>query len=172
MSREALKTRDDHPAAGVAKIRGFTLIEVLVALFVLSIGLLGLAALQTIGLKFNQQSYGRTQTTLQAYDIIDRMRANKNNTAAISSEYDNVGFTSSPGTTDCSIVQCNTTQIADYDIRTWQTTNAKLLPQGQGAICRGTFSGSVCTVGGSVYDIAIQWTENDIPMRLDVQTQP
>ncbi|HLE93281.1 MAG TPA: type IV pilus modification protein PilV, partial [Sulfuricaulis sp.] len=56
--------------------RGFSLIEVLVALLVLSIGLLGLAALQTTSLQYNTGSYFRTQATFLAYDIIDRMRAN------------------------------------------------------------------------------------------------
>ncbi len=55
---------------------GFSLLEVLIALLVLSIGLLGLAGLQTLGLKFNMQSYQRTQAALLAYDIVDRMRAN------------------------------------------------------------------------------------------------
>ena len=45
--------------------KGFSLLEVMVALLVLSIGLLGLAGLQTFSLKFNHQSYERTQATLQ-----------------------------------------------------------------------------------------------------------
>ena len=83
-------------------MEGFSLIEVLVALFVLSIGLLGLAALQTTGLKLNHQSYERTQATLQAYDIIDRMRTNKSGTGdTVNTTYDNVSLGSAPGTTDC-----------------------------------------------------------------------
>ena len=55
---------------------GFTLLEVLIALLVLSIGLLGLAALQTTGLRSNQMASMRTIATQAAYDITDRMRAN------------------------------------------------------------------------------------------------
>ncbi len=55
--------------------RGFTLLEVLIALLILSIGLLGLAALQTVGLRSNQMAVMRTQATHQAYDMTDRMRA-------------------------------------------------------------------------------------------------
>ena len=47
---------------------GFSIVEVLVALFVLSIGLLGLAALQAQGLRFNHDAYVRTQATNAAYD--------------------------------------------------------------------------------------------------------
>ena len=55
---------------------GFTLIEVLVALVVLAVGLLGLAALQVMSLKYNQTAYNRNQATVIANDLADRMRAN------------------------------------------------------------------------------------------------
>ena len=56
---------------------GFTLLEVLIALLVLSIGLLGLAALQTVGLRSNQMANLRTLATQRAYDISDQMRATR-----------------------------------------------------------------------------------------------
>jgi type IV pilus assembly protein PilV len=61
---------------------GFTLLEVLIALLILSIGLLGLAALQTTGLRSNQMANMRTLATEAAYDITDRMRANPVGVAA------------------------------------------------------------------------------------------
>src|SRR6185295_1538044 len=66
--------------------RGFTMIEVLVSLVVLSIGLLGVAALQLTSLRSNHSSAMRSQATFLAYDIIDRMRANR--AAAIAGKYD------------------------------------------------------------------------------------
>ena len=57
--------------------KGFTLLEVMVALVVLSVGLLGLAALQTATVRFNQNAYLRSQATNFAYDLADRMRANR-----------------------------------------------------------------------------------------------
>ena len=56
--------------------RGFTMLEVLVAILVLSLGLLGLAGLQTVGLRNNAGSAQRTIATQLAYDMADRMRAN------------------------------------------------------------------------------------------------
>ncbi len=55
--------------------RGATMIEVLVAIVVLSIGLLGLAGLQMTSLQSNHSAYLRSQATLLAYDLSDRMRA-------------------------------------------------------------------------------------------------
>lgn len=54
---------------------GFSLVEVLVAVLVLSVGLLGLAALQTRGLRANDSARIRTQVVIAAYDLADRLRA-------------------------------------------------------------------------------------------------
>ena len=161
--------------------RGFTLIEVLVALMVLSLGLLGLAVLQTVGLRYNNQSYQRTQAVLQAYDIIDRMRANKDNNATVNATYDNVALGSEPSSPDCSsstlsAPYCSETDMANYDIYSWNNANSQVLSNGQGAVCRGTFTytGALptsCTVQGSIYDVAVTWMENGTTMRIDVQTQ-
>jgi len=55
---------------------GFTLLESLIAFLVLAIGLLGLAGLQIQGMRFNTESYARSQATILAYDILERMRLN------------------------------------------------------------------------------------------------
>ena len=57
-------------------MRGFSLIEVLVSIVVLSIGLLGLAALQVSGLRVGQSSFYRAQAAQFATDMADRLRAN------------------------------------------------------------------------------------------------
>jgi len=59
------------------QIVGFTLIEVLVAVLILSIGFLGMAALQITALKSNQSAIQRSQATILAYSMMDEMRANK-----------------------------------------------------------------------------------------------
>ncbi len=160
--------------------RGFSLIEVLVALLVLSVGLLGLAALQTTGLAFNHQSYERTQAVLQAYDIIDRMRANKSGTGGtINAAYDSVALGNQPTVpVDCATSSCTGANLATYDINRWNAANANILAEGKGAICKGTYTNDAngyptsCNVAGSIYRIAVAWKEKDIYMRLDVETQP
>jgi type IV pilus assembly protein PilV len=57
--------------------RGFSMIEVLIALVLLAVGLLGYALLQTMSLRFTQSANLRTQATTLAYDLLDQMRANR-----------------------------------------------------------------------------------------------
>jgi len=66
---------------------GATLIEVLVAIVVLAIGLLGLAGLQMTSLQSNYSAMMRTKATLLAYDLTDRMRARRQ--ATLTGAYDN-----------------------------------------------------------------------------------
>ncbi len=158
--------------------RGFSLIEVMVALLVLAIGLLGLAGLQTLGLKFNTQSYQRTQAVLNAYDIIDRIRANSGGIGA--AVYDSIALTvPAPGlplNPDCGAVTCDNTQMADYDIAQWKNSLAELLTEGKGTVCRGVLAAdfsncAVDPVGNTSFQVGVQWFENDIPMRLAVEAQ-
>lgn len=155
---------------------GFSLIEVMVALLVLAIGLLGLAGLQTLGLKFNTQSYQRTQAVLNAYDIVDRIRANAGGIAA--AVYDDIGINAAPpgSPPDCGAIACDNTQMADYDVAQWKNSLAGLLTLGKGAVCRGVltpdFTGcAVDPAGETSFQVGVQWFENDIPMRLAVEAQ-
>jgi len=61
----------------INKCAGFSLLEILITVFILAIGLLGLAALQMTSLKNNHSAQHRTSAVVLAYDIADRMRLNK-----------------------------------------------------------------------------------------------
>ena len=103
-------------------MRGFSMIEVLIALVVTSVGLLGLAALQATSLKVNHGAYLRAQATLLAHEMADRMRANR--LAATSGAYD-LTFEQSPsgGSTG-----------AAADLSDWHAALGRELPGGDGAI--------------------------------------
>lgn len=128
------------------KQRGFTLLEVLIALLILSIGLLGLAALQTTGLRSNEMASMRTTATQLAYDMSDRMRAN---TAGVdANEYVLTGGVAPP---------TGSTAVAAMDLDAWY--NAVIaLPGGRSSItqCDGT---SVPPCDGITHIITVQWDE-------------
>lgn len=124
--------------------QGFTLLEVLVALVVLSIGLLGLAGLQATSLRNNTSAYQRSIATMQAYDIADRMRANM--PAVRNGAYVFAGIP--PGVVSCS--PCTSAQIATIDAQEWNGANAALLPAGTGSVAQG----------GNVFMITITWSDD------------
>ncbi|MGB5305176.1 MAG: type IV pilus modification protein PilV, partial [Gammaproteobacteria bacterium] len=104
--------------------RGFSLLEVLIAILILSIGLLGLASLQSNGMRFNHTSYLRSQATVLSYGIADTMRANRS--ASLNGDYD-TDFTENAATFTGS-------GLAQTDLNTWKTQLETLLPGGEGLI--------------------------------------
>jgi type IV pilus assembly protein PilV len=130
MSRKTLSIRN------LSRTRGMTLVEVLVSLVVLSVGLLGIAALQMTSLRNNLGAHLRSQATVLAYDVTDRMRANR--TQATAGAYDVALGANLTGTT-----------INAIDVQAWKTALAATLPGGDGAIARV----------GNVFRITITWTE-------------
>jgi type IV pilus assembly protein PilV len=106
---------------------GFSLIEVLVALVVLSVGLLGLAALQSNAVGFNRDAYLRSQATILAYDIADRMRANRQE--AVNGSYNSVFATTLPA---CNAAVAGT--VVQQDIAAWRRALVCALPAGNGQI--------------------------------------
>jgi type IV pilus assembly protein PilV len=125
------------------------MIEVLVALFVLSVGLLGVAGMQQIGLRNSYTAQLRGQATALATDITDRMRANR--TAANRGDYVNAY-----GTT-YSAVGCpatNSTAQVTCDLADWKASLAAQLPLGAGSVERLNNAN-----GSQRVRISIRWRE-------------
>ncbi len=117
---------------------GFTLVEVLVAVAVLSIGIFGLIALESTALRMNQDAYIRSQVTVLIYDIADKMRSNMSadyGSATVASAAC-VSYSGSP-------TSCSASQVAGNDLYDWQTAISRILPVGSGAI---SSSGAITTV--------------------------
>lgn len=131
---------------------GFTLIEVLVSMVVLSLGLLGLAGLQAAALKNNQSSYYRSQATQFAYDLADRIRANKVEASKGStSKYITLKPDKATEKTDCeTLTGCSTVFMAENDLFQWNREVSAQLPSGSGLI----------NINGNVFTITISWDDN------------
>lgn len=117
-----------------AKQRGYTLIEVLVAMLVFSLGLLGMAGLQIEGLKQNQNAYVRSQALIAAGDIADRMRSNVTGVAAGSYFGDETAHTAIDAT--CNKKACTAAELASYDVKNWKFNLQNTIPFGGGCITR------------------------------------
>jgi type IV pilus assembly protein PilV len=165
---------------------GYTMLEVLVAMAVLAIGLLGLAALQTTGIRFSNQSYQHTQAVLLASDMLDRIRANPTCIQAAGCPYDSInGLTAAVPASlfNCMSsppITCTVANLATFDVARWALSAQQQLSQGRVAGCRGALTVSTtpfnfgcvaAPVGNNAYSVVVLWTENDITMRVDLTTE-
>ncbi len=124
--------REQRFLSKAVRQRGLTLMELLIAVVILSIGLLGLAGLQFHSLRGNHNAYMSSVATAQAWDAADRLRANP--AGAQGTHYDKL-ITSGVGDPGCISTGCTIAQLAQYDAHVWHGRNAELLPGGQGVIC-------------------------------------
>ena len=131
----------------------YSLVEVLVALFVLAVGLLGLAALQTTSFQFNSGSYARTQATLIAYEIIDRIRANPSGDYQVPDAATATTKKAAPPK-NCHSATCSSAELALFDLSEWYEEQARVLPE-------PTNNPSTIELSGGIYTITIRWTEHE-----------
>lgn len=103
--------------------RGFTLVEVLIAMVIMSVGMLGIAGLYLQTLQAGRTSQFRTQAVTLAGDVADRIRANR--TAGIT--YLGAGANNN---CDTGLVDCDRDEMAQHDIFLWTNQAQQTLPAG------------------------------------------
>ncbi len=124
---------------------GFTLVEVMVALVIFTISLLGLAGLQAAALRDNHLANQNTIATQLAEDMAERIRANP--PGVTNGDY-NAIFTQ-PGAQDCYGGSCSSTQIAQMDAHQWFAAIQNALPSGTGTVI----------ANGSQFNITVMWDQ-------------
>ncbi len=135
------------------KESGFSMVEVLVALVVLAIGLLGIAALYLNSLQSGRTAIYRTQAITLAADLADRIRMNRTAQAAYNSAYTDAGAV--VGT--CSTTGgCSDGDLASTDLATWKAEVAEQLPNGQGQV---VVTAPVGAGEPTTYVVTVRWAE-------------
>jgi len=120
---------------------GVSIVEALVALVILSVGMLGIAGLYLSSLQAGRSANLRIQAVNLASEMADRIRANRNGEASY-----NLAAGNLPAAVDCATVACTTAQLAQSDQNIWVTT------------IRAALAGA--TAGGG----SITYTDNPAPM--------
>jgi type IV pilus assembly protein PilV len=153
--------------------KGFTLLEVLVAVVILAIGMLGIAALLLTTQKSNSSSYIKQQAVQSAYDILDRMRANNQPTTpeASSGAYDVSNLVASGAPTipsqpaqNCEASTCTPAQMAAYDTWHWLAVDLKQLPNGCGSVTTAAAGSS------TLVTVTVQWDDSPASSKLGAAT--
>jgi type IV pilus assembly protein PilV len=127
-------------------LRGFSLVEVLIALVIMSVGMLGIAGLYVQTMQAGRTSMLRHHAVTLAGDVADRIRANPR--AAIA--YEGPGLN---GSCVSGVVNCDEVAMAGHDIMLWQQQAVDTLPSGGVEI---TFDD---TGTPPLYTIDVTWTE-------------
>ena len=128
---------------------GFSMIEVLIALLVLAFGLLGLALMQTLNLRYTKSAQQRTQAVNLGSELLDTMRANRSQVAAYAmgqADFDSVDASAG----------CPTSQVASVanNIQRWRCEVREALGPGAYAIVNVT--------GAPTVVVSVHWTESNM----------
>lgn len=119
------------------KQRGFGLVEVLIALVVISVGLLGIASLQAASISRAHISNVQSLAAIQAQNIVARMLANPEALPPNSAyaEYETTSAKAeAAAATSCDSVVCKPAEMAQYDLHQWGRRLKDILPQGDGKV--------------------------------------
>ena len=136
-----------------ARQLGFTMVEVLVALVVLAIGLLGIAALYLNSLQAGRTAIYRTEAIALAADLADRIRMNRSAQNAYAAAF---------ADTEVPVAACETTggctdvELATTDLSSWKTAITERLPEGEGQVL---VTLPVATGEPTSYVVTVRWSE-------------
>lgn len=125
---------------------GLTLIEIMVSLIILAVSLLGIAGLQGLSTRIGNNSYYRSQAVNQAYDILERMRANP---VGVSGGSYRVDPSAKAASGSCLNTKCSASDLAAFDLGEWNAGNGALLPSGSGSV----------VVDGPEVSVVVSWIE-------------
>ena len=132
---------------------GFSLLESLIALVVFSIGFLALTLLMQTSLRNTNSAFYRSVATEQAYDMADRIRANRDSVE----NYRNAEATADDPGCIANAAGCLEEVVAAYDGWQWNRTNAQVLPSGGGRIVVNPADPGTGAVSVSV---TVSWDDN------------
>jgi type IV pilus assembly protein PilV len=153
---------------------GSSLFEVMVSIFVVSLGFLGFARLQITGLAMANSGLLRSNAVYLSYEMTDRMRANL--PAVQAGSYN--ALTTAVSDPGCVASGCTPTQIAQNDYHEWSGEAGTLLPLGAAAVCLdstpddGSPGAPACDGVGNAFAVKVWWTEKDSQYRFVSSFRP
>jgi type IV pilus assembly protein PilV len=184
-------TNPDMPGTARGGQGGYVLVEALITVLIFAIGLLGVVGLQTVALSSTSISNQRSEATVLALDMADRMRANLGSADGTPG----VGYDApTPANNSCRNVYaasvvgtpaaCTSAQMAADDMLDWQDQIQQSLPGGDGEVCidstpnDGAAGAPACDGAGNAYAVKVFWDQRATrgvaaaPMRLVVTVRP
>jgi type IV pilus assembly protein PilV len=148
-----MAARDPIPTTGARRQRGFTMLEVLITLVIITVWLLATAATQTSSAKLNKSGQFRTQAVVLAGEIAERIEANKEKAADGASYACDPCSTTTTSTACVGTTPCTATALAAFDLAEWGKRVGDTLPDATATVVWDN------AVSPPVYRITIGWSE-------------
>lgn len=161
MNRQLITQPEISQPGGRHKQSGFSLIEALVAFLILSIGMLGIASLQTMALKSGHTAILRTVAVMKADEIIESIRANPTVLLSYAATPADAGIDNGCSQTTVAAAVCTTVQQAQDDIFRWKNSLIEVLPNNASTTASVVVTPPVApeTMTGIV--VTINWSERN-----------
>lgn len=163
------------------------MIELLVAVLVMGVGVLGVTGMQLLSLQNNQAALLRAEAVQFAYDILDRIRVNPGTGAVPGIAYDGVNLAADPTVpTDCHANNCTPAQMVTFDISVWKCSlggfnqvdvcgdlrTAGVLPPTTAQPGLPDGDGSIAIDGAGTVTVVVQWNGFDNqPQTITIESQ-
>ena len=141
---------------------GVGLVEILIAVLLMSLGFLATAQMQIQSMRNSRGSYNQSQAYLLATDIIDRMRTNIDGVAA--GFYDNFQTTAAATNPNCNTKVCSDNELAQQDLYEWSanlhdlngaSNFVSILPSTEKIAANGT----ITAVANGIYAVTMTWSD-------------
>ena len=142
--------------------KGFSLIEALVAFLILSVGMLGIASLQTTSLKSGHTAAMRTVAVMKADEILESMRSNLAALNDYTAGAGDMGTDNGCSQTTVASATCTPTQMARDEIFRWKRSLIEALPNNASTTASVVVTPPAPPSTMTTVVVTINWSERDV----------
>ena len=142
--------------------QGFSLIEALVAFLILSVGMLGIASLQTMSLKSGHTAAMRTVAVMKVDEILESMRSNPEALMSYSAGTADMGVDNGCSQTTVAAANCTPAQMALDELFRWKRSLIDALPNNAGTTASVIITPAVPPQTLSQVVVTVNWSERDL----------
>jgi len=162
MNKRQTKQPVTSQPCGLPKQSGFSLIEALVAFLILSIGMLGIASLQTMSVKAGHTATLRTAAVMKADEILESIRANPTVLLSYANSTAESGTDNGCAETTTAAVLCAPAQLALDDIFRWKSSLTDVLPNNTSTTASVVVTAPVAPETMTNIVVSINWSERNV----------
>lgn len=144
------------------KQKGFSLIEALVAFLILSVGMLGIASLQTMSLKSGHTAAMRTVAVMKVEEILESMRSNPTVIANFAAGTADMGADNGCSQTTVAAVTCTPAQMAQDELFRWKNSLIEALPNNAATTASVVVTPPAPPATMNQVVVSVNWSERDL----------